>query len=476
MRSLTPSCAKPGMEPLSLHQVAAACRGDILAGAPDLVVRRVGTDSRRTEPGDLFVALVGDRHDGHAHIASAAERGAIAVLGARSRPIAAPSGCALVVVDDTRRALGDLAAAYRSGFDLPVVAVAGSNGKTTTKDLIAAVLAQRYASLSSEGNFNNDIGVPLTLLRVERRHQVAVIEAGTNHPGELALLLGQIQPTHGVLTSLGREHLEFFGNLGGVVDEEGWLAELLPASGTLYVNGDSPGMEDVVARTRAAVVRVGWGANADWQATGVDTDADGMRFGVRAPRPDCSGTYRIRAWGRHQVVNALLGLAVGADFGLTREQMQAGLDAFRLPRMRLQLSEWRGISVLEDCYNANEDSMTAALDTLRALPCAGRRLAVLGDMAELGEHAAEAHREVGRRSAGVVDQLIAVGRMAPVMARAARDAGLRDVVECEDASAAASALAGAVRAGDLVLVKASRATRLEGVFEGLKAAWAGGGI
>jgi UDP-N-acetylmuramoyl-tripeptide--D-alanyl-D-alanine ligase len=457
------------MEPLVLHQIAAACHGEILTGSPDMVIRRIGTDSRQTVPGDLFLALVGDHHDGHDHIPGAIERGAVAVLGARGRLTGLPAGCPVVAVADTRQALGDLAAAYRSRFRLPTVAVAGSNGKTTTKDLMGAVLAQGLNTLTSEASYNNAVGVPLTLLRIERQHQAAVVEVGTNHPGELAPLLRQVQPTHGVLTSLGREHLEFFGSFSGVLEEEGWLAELLPASGTLFVNADAPGLEDLLGRTRAKVVRVGWGAHADWQAASAQFQPRGMRFAVRAPQPTYDGWYQLPAWGRHQVLNALLALAVGADFGLTPAQLQAGLDAFHPPKMRLQLSEWGGIALLDDCYNANADSMNAALETLKALPCRGRRWAVLGDMAELGAHAPAAHAEVGRRAASAAQGLIAVGRMASVMARAAREAGLHDVVECGDVGAAAANLAAAVRPGDLVLVKASRATRLERVVEQFKA-------
>jgi UDP-N-acetylmuramoyl-tripeptide--D-alanyl-D-alanine ligase len=279
-----------------------------------------------------------------------------------------------------------------------------------------------------------------------------------------------------VLTSLGREHLEFFGGFAGVLQEEGWLAELLPASGTLFVNADSPGLEGLLARTRAKVVRVGWGSQADWQAVSADFTTRGMRFAVRAPRPAYDGIYQVPAWGRHQVPNALLALAVGADFGLTRDQLQAGLGAFRPPKMRLQLSEWRGIALLDDCYNANADSMNAALETLRAFPCPGQRWAVLGDMAELGDHALAAHEEVGRHAATAAQRLIAVGRMAAVMARAAREAGLREVVECGDVAAAAAGLAAAARPGDLVLVKASRATRLERVVDHFKAQFAGTGV
>jgi len=457
------------MEPLTLQQIAAACHGDIRAGSPDTVVRRICTDSRQTRPGDLFVALVGEHHDGHAHIPDALAGGTAAVLGTDARLTRPLAGCGVVAVADTRRALGDLAAAYRSRFGLPVLAVAGSNGKTTTKDLIGAVLAQGLTTLTSEASYNNDVGVPLTLLRLERRHQVAVVEAGTNHPGELAALLQQIQPTHGVLTSLGREHLEFFGDFGGVLEEEGWLAALLPAAGTLFVNADSPGIDELLIRTRARVVRVGEGPHTDWQATAATFDTRGMRFEIRAPRPAYDGTYLLPAWGRHQVLNALLALAVGAEFGLTRAQLQAGLDTFHPPKSRLELGQWRGVTLLDDSYNANADSMQAALETLRSLPCEGRRWAVLGDMAELGDHAPAAHAEVGRRAATAAQRLITVGRMAAVTARAAREAGLSEVAECGDVAAAAADLAAAVQPGDLVLVKASRTARLERLVEQFKA-------
>ena len=212
----------------------------------------------------------------------------------------------VLVVDDARAALGRLAAAYRREFDLPVIAVGGSNGKTTAKELIASVLRQKLATLWSEASFNNDIGVPLTLLRLEKSHQAAVLEAGTNHPGELAPLVKMIQPKYGVITNIGREHLEFFGDVAGVAQEEGWLAELLPADGKLFVNGDNEWTEQIVRRTRATVVRVGLGEKNDWRAKGIRLDKNGVTFRVEAPKAEFSGEYRINLLGRHQVTNALV--------------------------------------------------------------------------------------------------------------------------------------------------------------------------
>ncbi|MBM3882229.1 MAG: UDP-N-acetylmuramoyl-tripeptide--D-alanyl-D-alanine ligase [Verrucomicrobia bacterium] len=457
------------MEPRTVGDIVMKCAGEILHGEPGTTVRRVSTDSRQTEPGDLFVALPGDRFDGHEYVKTAVSRGAAAVLVQADRVRQPLPSCPVIQVSSTRRALGQLAANYRREFAIPVVAVAGSNGKTTTKELVAAVLRQRLVTLASAASYNNDIGVPITLLQLDRSHQVAVLEAGTNHPGELPPLLRMIQPQMGVLTRLGREHLEFFGDLDGVVAEEGWLAELLPTDGVLFVDGDSPGIERVLSRTRARVVRVGWQAGNDWRALAATVGADGTVFSVAAPSEVLSGRYRLRLLGRHQVANALLALAVGSEFGLSRAELERGLAAAGPVRMRLQLVDFGGVQVLDDCYNANADSMGAALDTMAELGARGRRVAVLGDMAELGGHSRGAHEEVGRHAARCgVTHLFAVGQMAPVLGAAALGAGMAEVRQFSDAGSAAEAAAGFVRPGDLVLVKASRSVRLEHVVERLR--------
>jgi UDP-N-acetylmuramoyl-tripeptide--D-alanyl-D-alanine ligase len=352
---------------------------------------------------------------------------------------------------------------------LPVFAVGGSNGKTTTKELVAAVLRQKLVTLWSEASFNNDIGLPLTLLKLERRHQAAVCEVGTNHPGELAPLVQMLQPCFGIVPSLGREHLEFFGDVAGVLAEEGWLAELLPAEGKLFVNGDDALMPQLLKRSRAPVVRVGLGGTNDWRAQHLRLDDRGVSFAVTAPQAQFSGEYRINLLGRHQVVNALLALAAGAELGLSQEELRRGLADCLPLKMRLQVWEVNGIRILDDAYNANTDSTIASLETLAELPCLGRRVAVLGDMAELGSHTKPAHCEIGQRAAELgLDALYAVGQMAPVTTAAARAAGLQDAREFTDAAGAAQAIKRELRAGDLVLLKASRAARLERVGEMLR--------
>jgi UDP-N-acetylmuramoyl-tripeptide--D-alanyl-D-alanine ligase len=430
----------------------------------------VSTDSRHIQPGQLFFALKGERFDGHDFIEEAAANAAGLVIEQSHAPLTVAK-CALLVVDDTRKALGRLAAEYRKDFAPRMVAVCGSNGKTTTKDIIAAVLKQRMATLASQASFNNDIGVPLTLLQLDRSHGAAVLEAGTNHPGELEPLVRMIGPEYGVITSIGREHLEFFGDLEGVAREEGWLAELLPADGKLLLDGDSAWSARLRERTRASVTLAGWGQQNAWRVGRLRQDRQGITFRVEAPRADFSGEYRLGLLGRHQAVNALFAIAIAADLGLSRPEVERGLAECKPSKMRLQLWESNGVRVLDDAYNANADSMAAALVTLRDLPCKGRRVAVLGDMAELGSQSEQAHEEVGRRAAELgIGQLFAVGKMAPVTARGARQAGLNRVMEFSEVDTAAVAVKSFLKEGDLVLLKASRAARLERVAELLRAA------
>jgi len=453
------------MEFRSLKYVVAACAGELLKGSPEAQVDRVCTDSRRSQSGDLFFALAGDKFDGHEFLEDADRAGAAAVVAARGR---APAGmtCAVIAVEDPRKALGRLAARYRSDYSPRIIGVAGSNGKTSTKELLAAVLRQKLSTLWSEASFNNDIGLPLTLLRLERSHQAVVVELGTNHPGELAPLVRMAQPEFGVITSIGREHLEFFGNLEGVAAEEGTLAELLPSGGRLFINGDGEWMEKVAERTRAGVTRTGLNEGNDWRAEDIRFDGEGSWFRVTGPKAWISGDYRIHLIGKHQVANAVLAVAVAAELGLTRAEIQAGLLECKPAKMRMESWNWNGVRVLDDAYNANADSMRAALETLREIPCAGRRVAVLGDMAELGPHSQAAHEEIGRRAAECgVDHLFAVGAMAGVMAGAARTAGMRGVEEFNDINRLAEAVKNFLKPDDVALLKASRSMRMERLGE-----------
>lgn len=455
------------MEPRSIQQVARDCAGTVRGGDPETIVQRVCTDSRQVQSGDLFVALRGERFDGHDFLRDVAGRGAVAALVEASADLTEPPMTS-VIVDDTRAALGRLAGAYRGQFDPCVIAVGGSNGKTSTKELLAAVLRQRFKALWSEASFNNDIGVPLTLLRLAPEHEVAIFEVGTNHPGELDPLVRMVRPAIGVITSVGREHLEFFGDMEGVCREESTLAELLPADGTLYLGADNAWGDAIVGRTRASIVRVGSSDRCEWRVRRVELSLRGTVFHLDAPSSAFGGRYETRLLGRHHAVNAAFAIAVGAQLGLSRDAIQSGLVTAQPPPRRMEVRKRGRIHVLDDCYNANADSVAAALQTLADLPCKGNRVVVLGDMAELGGHAEAAHAEAGRRVAQVgLAQLLVMGKMAAVTAAAARAAGLHRVLEFETLEALSEALRKLVRPGDLVLLKASRRERLERVAEGL---------
>lgn len=461
------------MPHLSLPFLVRASGGECVSAEPGLTVTRISTDTRTLSAGAAFLALAGEKHDAHQWLSKAMDCGARLLIVNRSRRELIPSGAAALVVDDTRSAYGRIAAAHRRTLDLPLIAIAGSNGKTSTKEMVAAVLGHLGRVVASEASYNNDVGVPATLLRLDSETRAAVVEVGTNHPGELRPLLSMAAPTGGILTSLGREHLEFFGDLRGVIEEEGTLAEALGASSTLVVNGDSEGIESVIVRAGCRVVRCGEKTGNDWRITRVEPDGEGSRFWLEvtgaANAPEYCGEFRVNVVGRHMVGNAALALAMASVLGVPARSARAGLESCRPARMRMNLHDFGGIRVIDDAYNANPDSMLAALRTLHDLPCAGRRVAVLGQMAELGPHSETAHEEVGRAAAHYgVERLFAVGRHAQRMVDAARNASLKECHAFPDAATAAEATLQTLRTGDTVLVKASRSTQLETVVNRLR--------
>ena len=446
----------------TLQFVFDTCGGEMRGLDPKSTFQRVCTDSRLIQPGDLFVALRGENFNGNQFAEHALKKGASAVILDEAVENLRPC----LIVSDGCQALGQLGAAHRDEFDLPVIAIAGSNGKTSTKDMLASILRTQFDTLHSEASFNNAIGVPATLLRMEPHHQVAVVELGTNHSGELAPLITMAGPQYGLLTGIGHEHLEHFGNLEGVAQEEGMLAELLPVSGKLFLYGDGDWVKPLIERSQPSVVTVGFDAANDWHVKNVRVTGSGTRFALRSPIKVLSGDYQTPLLGKHQAGNAALALAAGCELGMGRDQMACGLAATPVPRMRLQLSERGGVRWLNDAYNANADSTLAALATLSSLQIAGRRYVVLGEMAELGDHAPASHQKMGQAVAKMTSGLIAVGQYAEVTAEAAREAGLTRVAAVVEAKEAVGLLREWLQPGDVVLLKASRVARLEQV-EGL---------
>ncbi len=455
------------MEPFPLQFFADASGAELVAAQPLSMVRRISTDSRQVQPGDLFVALRGERFDGHDYLESVHRQGGVALISTDWRH-RVPDALPRLVVDSPRAAYAKMAHAYRCQFSLPVICIAGSNGKTTTKEMVAALLGAGISTLKSEASFNNDIGLPASLLRIERHHQAGVFEVGTNHPGELAPLVRLAAPRIGVLTSIGREHLEFFGDLAGVAAEEGALAEWLPSAtqgGLLVIQGECAFANHVAARTFARVIRVGFAANHSWRPEIKSVSWSGTRFTVHSPVPGWSGEWMLPMPGRHSVSNAVLAMAVASELGIDPDAARQALASFIPAKRRLNLHAAAGVRVIDDCYNANADSVLAALQTLAELPCSGRRVAVLGDMAELGRMTETAHAEVGRAAARLgIDAVFAIGSHAPVTAEAAGAARSHVFQHVESVL---PALSDFVREGDALLIKASRSSGLERVTEGL---------
>jgi UDP-N-acetylmuramoyl-tripeptide--D-alanyl-D-alanine ligase len=309
------------MEAQTLNTIAKWCNGRLLNASPGMVAENLSTDSRAIERGDIFVAISGEKYDAHDFLADVCAKGAVAAVIEENRVAALPPNFPAILVRNTKQALGQIGSAYRNLFELAAVAIAGSNGKTSTKELVAAVLGQKLKTVWSPASFNNDIGVPLTLLKMAGEHEAGVLEIGTNHPGELQPLIEMIRPSVGVITSIGREHLEYFGSIEGVLAEEGMLAEMLPAGGLLVINGDGYGADELLRRSKARVVRVGIGSRNDWRIGKIEFGASGSRFEVETDGSEGSeycGLYETKLLGSHQVVNATYAIVVGKELGLGR--------------------------------------------------------------------------------------------------------------------------------------------------------------
>ena len=448
----------------TLAEFARVCGGR-LSGS-DAAYTDVVSDSRTLAPQQLFVALKGPRFDGHEFVGAALTAGAAGALVAAEQPVP----LAQIIVSDTQAALERAARHWRAGFSGALVGVAGSNGKTTAKEMTAAILGQSGNCLATRGNLNNHIGVPLTLLRLTPAHRFAVVEMGANRAGEVAALVSIARPTIGMITNAGAEHLEGFGSLEGVARAEGEMVAGLTAAATAVINADDEFAGLWRALTPARVVTFGVREPADFSATEVHTSvgSEGFLTQFRLSAPAGSAAIHLAVGGAHNVANALAAAAAAASAGAGLEHIAAGLAAVRAVPGRLQFKQGAsGAWLIDDSYNANPSSVRAAIEVLSSL--AGRKWLVLGDMAELGEFAAAAHSAIGEfaRAHGV-ERLYATGALA---ARAVDSFGA-GAQWYSDAAALTAALTGALgkAAPDVrLLIKGSRVNRLERVVDALAA-------
>jgi UDP-N-acetylmuramoyl-tripeptide--D-alanyl-D-alanine ligase len=455
------------MDPTTLDQLTRWAGGQLAATDPAEAVTTICTDSRALRAGDFFLALRGDNFDGHVFVAEAARRGATGAI-MQEIPAGLPDDFVVLRVEDTLRAFQQIAAAYRRSLPLRVVGITGSNGKTSTKDLTAAVLGEHFRVTKTEGNLNNHIGLPITVLRARASDEMGVFEMGMNHPGEIAPLAAIAAPDVAIITNIGVAHLEYMGTRAAIAQEKGMLAEALPPSGTVILDAGDEFSQSIAARTKADALFCGLD-RGDIHATDLRQDFAGMKFRLHVAGRCVDAELPVP--GVHMVRNALLAVGAGHVFGLSIEECAAGIAKLQLTKGRLEMKIVRGVQVIDDSYNANPDSMKAALLTLAQMSTNGRRFAVLGGMAELGAENESGHRAVGRCAADLgLDGVITIGDGANLIAEEAWRGGIAKVLKLADVDQAVKALRELAHAGDLVLVKGSRTAKMERIVEGLNRA------
>ncbi|GJL53768.1 MAG: UDP-N-acetylmuramoyl-tripeptide--D-alanyl-D-alanine ligase [Nitrospirales bacterium] len=468
------------MASFTMEEIIHATGGTVLCATPRARVRGVTTDSRQVKRGDLFVALKGPHVDGHRFVKGAIADGAVGVMISetawasisswihrRQRTYASASLC-VIGVDDSLKAYQDLASYHRCRFSIPLIALTGSNGKTTAKEMVSHVLATRWRTMKTHGNFNNRIGVPHTLLRMTHRYKAAVIEMGVDQEGQTTRLCEIARPTVGVITNVGPDHLEFFGTIDASARAKGELLPALPSDGVAVLNADDAYYKDFTRQVRCRMLSFGFSPRAEVRASNVVLNRQGAQFRLHLPHRTRTTHVQLRMAGQHNVSNALAGAAVGHALGVAANDIAVGLGTMRAASMRSQIHRVGGVTFVYDCYNANPASMEAGVDLLVDLARGNRTIAVLGEMRELGVGEASFHEEVGRYVAKKdIAYLIVCGKLGTMLADGARKEGMpaSAIFDVKQVSDAATVLQGLVRRGDVVLLKASRGVQMEHVLD-----------
>ena len=466
--------------PWTAAEIIEATRGELLCGDLRRPFSGVSIDSRNISAGEAFVAITGDVHDGHSFTSNIVDQGVRGLVISHHKveqmPIAAwnTNDVVCIAVEDTTRALGDIAAFNRLRSQASVVAITGSNGKTTTRRMTTAILDRQYDTLTAVGNFNNEIGLPLTLLGLSTEHQWAILELGTNNPGEIARLAEICSPDIGVLTNIGPAHLEGLGSIEGVMQEKGDLLKSLGPGGKAILNADDPRVIQLALSTKAEVILYGLSREATIRAEDVDETKDIISFTLIFAGESTS--VRLNSPGRFMVSNALAAAAVGHQIGLSCRTVKTGIEAFKPVSGRMNIKHMAGgINLIDDTYNANPESMKAAFVTLKTMRAGARGVVVIGDMLELGYQAPSLHRKVGARAArSGISRLYAYGEFAAEVTTGALDEGMQPTETFEGTHAEiVEDLKDWLRPGDWLLVKGSRGMAMEKVVRKLQE-WAEG--
>lgn len=444
------------MEKLTAKEIAEFSHGRLIG--EDAEVTKIVRDNREISGGELFVALCGEKFDGHDFVRSAQENGAACALVSREiKDISIPQ----IIVSDTVAALGDIAKGYLAKFDISRVCITGSVGKTTTKEMCAAVLSGGFRTHKTQGNFNNNIGLPLTIFGLEKEHEAAVFEIGTNHFGEILPLALLANPHVALITTIGASHLEAFGTKEGVLREKTEIFKGLSDNGTAVLNGDDPLLWGMRDKTPSNTVWFGL-ENPECDVFGeiVSNGVYESVFRVRGSEQ----MFTLSCGGEHNIRDALSAIAVGRSLGMKDETIAKGLSTFKNTGMRQDIYEYNGVTVIRDCYNANPDSMKASLSLLEGFDGKGKKMCVLGDMLELGENATELHREVGAFAAERTDFVLTAGAFAEAYKAGAGEKAL----VFEDKETLARKLSEMLCDGDVLLVKGSYGTKMWQVLEYLQ--------
>jgi len=419
------------------------------------------TDTRTVTPGDLFIPLVGEKFDGHDFIAQAVKNGAVGILSSRL-DIIVPAHITVIIVVDTLLALQDLARFHRQRFSIPIIAITGSNGKTTTKDMTAAILASRFKVLKTEANYNNEIGLSLTLLQLTPQHEVAVVEMGMRGKGQIRQLATIAMPTVAIITNVSDTHIELLGSREEIAAAKAELLPVIPENGLIILNADDHYVQEMTKQVHSRLILFGLeGGNI--KADHIKATLQGMNFACHSAQGDFLA--EIPTVGRHNVYNALAAIAVGLEVGLNFEDIHSGLCTFNASPMRLHIEKMGDYIVINDAYNASPISMLAAIDTLVEV-AKNRTVAVLGDMLELGHIKVEAHRQIGEKLAKChVDIVVTVGELARHIAEAASFYGIDKAIACDSHDAAREILTEIIKPGDTILIKGSRGMKMENMIK-----------
>lgn len=460
------------MYDLTIEEIIKGTGGKLVKGNLQTSVNKFSINSRTLEPLDIFIAIKGNRFNGHRFVGEGIEKGALGIIVDHTFEIPEKLPEIVIKVEDTLGALGDIARIVRMKFQGPIIAVTGTVGKTTTKEVIASVLSEKYCVHKTKGTLNNKVGVPLTLCQLNQKHGVGIIELGMSELGEIEYLTQISQPDVGVITNVGPAHLEQLHSIENIARAKSELIDVMGSNGLLILNKDCDYFDQFKKKVRNRLVTIGRSPRADFQAIDIKVGEKGnASFKILVKPFHDILEIELPVVGIHNVYTALIAVAIGYGLGMGPERIISGLSKIKLPSMRLEVREVAGIKIINDCYNANPVSMRSALETLSALKTSGKKIFVCGDMLELGDSAHDFHKEIGKLSAELgTDKIITIGELSKIISEGTLQCGMdkNSVRHCKNNIEAVTVLSEWLEPGDIVLVKGSRANYMEQISRGIE--------